>query len=127
MTQRESLRDTILCLSANADKLYRLGIGEAVCLSTLSTANENRDWQTYADYAMVLIPEAKHLYVDEQGELELSNQVFAIDATVIDLCLSVFSWAKFRATKGAVKLHTQLDMKTTIPEFIHITWQSARG
>lgn len=121
LTQRESLRDTMLCLSANADKLYRSGIGEAVSLSTLSTANENRDWQIYADYAMVLIAEAKHLYVDEQGELELDNQVFAIDATVIDLCLSVFSWAKFRATKGAIKLHTQLNVKTAIPEFIHIT------
>jgi len=121
LTQRESLRDTMLCLSANADKLYHLGIGETVSLSTLSTANENRDWQIYADYAMVLIAEAKQLYVDEQGELELSNQVFAIDATVIDLCLSVFSWAKFRTTKGAIKLHTQLNVKTAIPEFIHIT------
>ena len=121
LTQRESLRDTMLCLSANADKLYHLGIGEVVSHSTLSTANEKRDWQIYADYAMVLIAEAKQLYVDEQGELELSNQVFAIDATVIDLCLSVFSWAKFRATKGAVKLHTQLNVKTAIPEFIHIT------
>lgn len=121
MTQRDSLRDTMLCLSANADKLYHLGIGQAVSHSTLSTANENRDWQIYADYAMVLIAEAKQLYLDEQGELELSNQVFAIDATVIDLCLSVFSWAKFRTTKGAIKLHTQLNVKTAIPEFIHIS------
>ncbi|MFM7485317.1 MAG: IS4 family transposase [Cytophagales bacterium] len=121
LTQRESLRDTMLCLTANADKLYHLGIGEAVSHSTLSTANENRDWQIYADFAMVLIAEAKQLYVDEQGELELNNQVFAIDATVIDLCLSVFSWAKFRTTKGAIKLHTQLNVKTAIPEFIHVT------
>ena len=121
LTHRESLRDTMLCLSANTDKLYHLGIGEAVSVSTLSKANEKRDWQIYADFAMVLIAEAKALYVDDQGELELSNQVFAIDATVIDLCLSVFSWAKFRTTKAAVKLHTQLNVKTAIPEFIHIT------
>jgi hypothetical protein len=121
LTQRESLRDTMLCLSANTDKLYHVGIGKAVSLSTLSKANENRDWQIYADYAMVLIAEAKQLYADDQGELELNNQVFAIDATVIDLCLSVFSWAKFRTTKGAIKLHTQLNVKTSIPEFIHIT------
>lgn len=121
LTQRDSLRDTILCLSANADKLYHLGIGKMVALSTLSKANENRDWRIYADYAMVLISEARQLYADDTGELELNNQVFAIDATVIDLCLSVFSWAKFRSTKGAIKLHTQLNVKTSIPEFIHIT------
>ena len=121
LTHRESLRDTMLCLSANADKLYHLGIGDVVSISTLSKANEKRDWQIYADYAMVLITEAKALYVDHHGEIELSNQVFAIDATVIDLCLSVFSWAKFRSTKAAVKLHTQLNVKTAIPEFIHIT------
>jgi len=121
LTHRESLRDTMLCLSANSDKLYHLGIGDAVSISTLSKANEKRDWQIYADFAMVLIAEAKSLYLDHQGELELSNQVFAIDATVIDLCLSVFSWAKFRSTKGAIKLHTQLNVKTAIPEFIQIT------
>jgi len=121
LTQRDSLRDTMLCLSANSEKLYHLGIGEPVSISTLSKANENRDWRIYADYAMVLIAEAKQLYVDDQGELELANQVFAIDATVIDLCLSVFSWAKFRTSKGAIKLHTQLNVKTSIPEFIHIT------
>lgn len=121
LTHRESLSDTMLCLSANADKLYHLGIGEAVSLSTLSKANENRDWQIFADFAMVLIAEAKQLYLGEQGEVELSNEVFAIDATVIDLCLSVFSWAKFRGTKAAIKLHAQLNIKTGIPEFIHIT------
>jgi len=121
LTHRESLRDTMLCLSANSDKLYHLGIGDAVSISTLSKANEKRDCQIYADFAMVLIAQAKHLYVDDQGELELSNQVFAIDATVIDLCLSVFSWAKFRSTKAAIKLHTQLNVKTAIPEFIQIT------
>ena len=121
LTHRESLSDTMLCLSANADKLYHLGIGEAVSLSTLSKANEKRDWQIFADLAMVLIAEAKQLYVDDQGEVELTNDVFAIDATVIDMCLSVFSWAKFRTTKAAIKLHTQLNVKTGIPEFIYIT------
>ena len=121
LTHRESLSGTMLCLSANADKLYHMGIGEAVSLSTLSKANEKRDWQIFADFAMVLIAEAKQLYVGGQGEVELSNEVFAIDATVIDMCLSVFSWAKFRSTKAAIKLHTQLNVKTGIPEFIHIT------
>jgi len=121
LTHRESLSDTMLCLSANADKLYHLGIGEAVSLSTLSKANEKRDWQIFSDLAMVLIAEAKQLYVDDQGEVELTNDVFAIDATVIDMCLSVFTWAKFRTTKAAVKLHTQLNVKTGIPEFIYIT------
>ncbi len=121
LTHRESLSDTMLCLSANADKLYHLGIGDAVSLSTLSKANEKRDWQIFCDFAMVLIAEAKLLYVGDQGEVELSNEVFAIDATVIDMCLSVFSWAKSRTTKAAIKLHTQLNVKTGIPEFIYIT------
>jgi hypothetical protein len=121
LTHRESLTDTMLCLSANADKLYHLGIGDAVSLSTLSKANEKRDWQIFADFAMVLIAEAKQLYAGDKGEVALSNEVFAVDATVIDMCLSVFSWAKFRSTKAAIKLHTQLNIKTGIPEFIHIT------
>jgi hypothetical protein len=121
LTHRESLSDTMLCLSANADKLYHLGIGDAVSLSTLSKANEKRDWQIFSDFAMILIAEAKQLYAVDQGEVELSNEVFAIDATIIDMCLSVFSWAKFRTTKAAIKLHTQLNVKTGIPEFIHIT------
>jgi hypothetical protein len=121
LTHRESLRDTMLCLALNADKLYHLGIGKVVSLSTLSRANENRDWRIYADYAKVLIEQAKRLYINDHGEIELKQQVFAIDATTIDLCLSVFSWAKFRSTKGAVKIHAQLDLKTAIPEFIEIT------
>jgi hypothetical protein len=120
-THRESLRDTMLCLTVNADKLYHLGIGKVVSLSTLSRANENRDWRIYADYAKILIEQAKRLYIYDQGEIELKQQVFAIDATTIDLCLSVFSWAKFRSTKAAVKIHAQLDLKTAIPEFIEIT------
>lgn len=122
LTHRESLSDTILCLSANEQKLYHLGIGEAVAKSTLSKANENRDWRIYADLAMLLIRETKKLYInDSELEVNLSNNVFAIDATTIDMCLSAFWWAKFRTTKGGIKVHTQLDLKTAIPEFIHIT------
>jgi Domain of unknown function (DUF4372)/Transposase DDE domain len=122
LTHRESLSDTIMCLSANEQKLYHLGIGTAIAKSTLSKANENRDWRIYADLAMLLISEAKKLYSnDSELEVSLSNNVFAIDATTIDLCLSVFCWAKFRTTKGGIKIHTQLDLKTAIPDFIHIT------
>jgi hypothetical protein len=122
LTQRESLSDTIICLGANEDKLYHLGIGKIISKSTLSKANENRDWRIFADYAMVLIARAKLLYSDDNfSDLELTNNVFAIDATTIDLCLSTFTWATFRKTKAAIKVHLQLDVKTAIPEFIHIT------
>lgn len=119
LTHRESLTDTVLCLNANANKLYHLGIGEVVVLSTLSRANENRSHLIYQQLAMLLIKEAKHRYVGESDlEVELKNNVFAIDATTIDLCLSTFHWATFRSTKAGIKLHTQLDLKTAIPEFI---------
>lgn len=119
LTHRESLTDTVLCLNASAQKLYHLGIGEAVVLSTLSRANENRSCLIYQQLAMLLIKEAKRLYVGESDlEVELTNNVFAIDATTIDLCLSTFQWASFRSTKAGIKLHTQLDLKTSIPEFI---------
>jgi hypothetical protein len=122
LTHRESLSDTIMCLSANQQKLYHLGIGRAVVKSTLSKANENRDWRIYSDLAMLLIGEAKKLYAgDSELEVNIGNQVFAIDATTIDMCLSAFWWAKFRTTKGGIKVHTQLDLKTSIPEFVHIT------
>jgi len=122
LTHRESLTDTILCLSANAQKLYHIGIGDAIVKSTLSKANENRDWHIYLDLAMLLIKEAKKLYIsDSDLEVDLKNNVFAIDATTIDMCLSAFWWAKFRTTKGGIKVHTQLDLKTAIPEFVHIT------
>jgi hypothetical protein len=122
LTHRESLTDAMICLSANASKLYHIGIGEIVSKSTLSKANENRDWRIFADLAMVLIAEAKSLYLNDNDlDVALSNNVFAIDATVIDLCLSAFAWATFRTTKGGIKVHTQLDLKTAIPEFIHIT------
>ena len=122
LTHRESLSDTILCLKANADKTYHLGIGDVVSKSTLSTANENRSCLIFYDLAMLLIKQAKQLYLgDSDLEVSLESNVFAIDATTIDLCLSTFSWATFRRTKGGIKLHTQLDLKTAIPEFIYFS------
>ena len=122
LTHRESLSDTMLCLSGLEGKLYHLGIGKAVSKSTLSIANEKRDWRIYADLAQFLIATAKQLYAeDSMLEVELKQNVFALDATVIDLCLRVFPWATFRRTKSAVKLHTQLNLKNAIPEFIAIT------
>lgn len=122
LTHRESLSDTVMCIQANAPKLYHLGIGSAISKSTLSQANEKRDWRIYQDFAMILIGQAKKLYAgDSQLEVDIKNNVFAIDSTTIDLCLSVFPWAKFRKTKAAIKLHTMIDLKTSIPEFIHIS------
>jgi hypothetical protein len=119
LTHRESISDTLLCLKANANKMYHLGIGEVVAVSTITRANESRTFQIYEDLAMLLIKEAKQLYVlDDDLEVSLKGNVFAIDATTIDLCLSAFCWATFRSTKGGIKLHTQLDLKTAIPEFI---------
>ena len=119
MTHRESISDTILCLKANATKMYHLGIGEVVAVSTITRANESRSFQIYEDLAMLLIREAKQLYfLDDDLEVSLKGNVFAIDATIIDLCLSAFYWATFRSTKGGIKLHTQIDLKTSIPEFI---------
>nr|MBK9652192.1 IS4 family transposase [Bacteroidota bacterium] len=119
LTHRESMSDTMLCLKANANKMYHLGIGEVVALSTITRANENRSFQIYEDLAMLLIKEAKQLYsLDDELEVSLKGNVFAIDATVIDLCLSAFCWATFRSAKGGIKLHTQIDLKTSIPEFI---------
>lgn len=122
MTHRESLSDTVLCLNSNASKLYHMGIGRAVTKTTLSRANETRDWRIYADFALGLIDEARRLYgTDSQLEIDLRQNVFAIDSTVIDLCLNVYTWAHFRKAKAAVKLHVQLDLKNSIPCFIHIT------
>jgi hypothetical protein len=119
MTHRESISDTILCLKANATKMYHLGIGEVVAVSTITRANESRSFQIYEDLAMLLIREAKQLYfLDDDLEVSLKGNVFAIDATIIDLCLSAFYWATFRSAKGGIKLHTQIDLKTSIPEFI---------
>jgi hypothetical protein len=102
--------------------MYHLGIGKVVSKSTLSVANENRSHLIYHDLAMLLIAEAKQLYLgDNNMEVALENNVFAIDATTIDLCLSTFHWATFRSTKAGIKLHTQLDLKTSIPEFIYFS------
>ncbi len=119
LTHRESISDTMLCLKANAAKMYHLGIGNIVAVSSITRANESRSFQIYEDLAMLLITEAKRLYsLDDDLEVELKGNVFAIDATTIDLCLSAFHWAIFRTTKGGIKLHTQIDLKTSIPEFI---------
>lgn len=125
LTHRESLSDTILCLKANAAKMYHMGIGEVVAKSTLSKANENRSFQIYEDLAMLLIGQARQLYLgDNNLEVDLKEKVFAIDATTINMCLSTFYWASFRSTKGGIKLHTQLDLKTSIPEFIYFSTAS---
>src|SRR5947209_1010688 len=120
LTHRESLSDTILCLTANATKLYHLGIGEVISKTTLSRANEQRDWRIYADFCMLLIQEAKCLYTkaDHSLEVDIDSNIFAIDATIIDVPLSAFYWAKYKHTRGGVKVHAQLDLKTSIPEFI---------
>jgi hypothetical protein len=121
LTYRESLRDIETCLSAQANKLYHMGIREAVSRSTLADANANRDWRIYAEFAQRLINQARQLYASEDLGLDLTNTVYALDSTTIDLCLSVFPWANFRTTKAAVKLHTLLDLRGSIPSFIHIS------
>ena len=121
LTNRESLRDTVNCLAAHQKKFYHLGINFAVSRSTLAEANENRDWQIYADFAQVLLIRARRLYLHDNFGLDLENAVYALDATTIDLCLSVFWWAKFRKAKAAVKLHTLLDLRGNLPIFIRIT------
>ena len=119
LTHRESMSDTILCLKANANKMYHLGIGQVVSLSTITRANENRSYKIYEELAMMLIKEANQLCLkDNYLEIEFEGNVFALDATTIDLCLSTFYWASFRKAKGGIKLHTQLDLKTSIPQFI---------
>jgi transposase len=121
LTWRESLRDIEVCLSANAGKLYHMGLRTTVRRSTLADANEGRDWHLWADIAALLIRRARKLYCNEDFGVELHNTVYALDATTIDLCLSVFDWAPFRSTKAAVKMHTLLDLRGNIPAFIHIS------
>lgn len=121
LTYRESLRDIEACLRVAKPKLYHMGIRSNVSRNTLAHANENRDWRIYADFAQVLIKIARELYANEDFGLELKNAVYAFDSTTIDLCLSVFPWAKFRKTKAAVKLHTLLDLRGNIPVVISIT------
>jgi len=121
LTWRESLRDIEAVLGANAHKLYGMGLRQAVRRATLADANEARDWRIWADLAALLIRRARKLYCNEPFGLELTNAVYALDATTIDLCLSVFDWAHFRTTKAAIKLHTLLDLRGAIPTFIHIS------
>jgi len=121
LTYRESLRDIEACLSAQSAKLYHMGIRSPVKRSTLSDANERRDWRIYAEFAQRLITQARKLYAGEDLGLDLSNTVYALDSTTIDLCLSLFPWAPFRSTKAAVKMHTLLDLRGNIPSFIHIS------
>ena len=121
LTYRESLRDIEVCLSAQAAKLYHMGIRTPVKRATLADANERRDWRIYADFAQRLIKQAHKLYATEDLGLDLGNTVYARDSTTIDLCLTMFPWASFRRTKAAVKLHTLLDLRGAIPSFIHIS------
>ncbi|MBI3307545.1 MAG: IS4 family transposase [Candidatus Omnitrophica bacterium] len=121
MTYRESLRDIETCLKTMSSKLYHMGIRGNIARNNLARANENRDWRIYADFAQILIHQARKLYQHEDFGIELEQTVYALDASTIDLCLSLFPWAHFRTTKGAVKLHTLLDLRGPIPAFIEIT------
>ena len=121
LTYRESLRDIECCLRAMHEKLYHMGIRGKVSRSTLADANEVRDWRIYSDFAQILIHEARQLYAEDDFGLELNDTVYALDSSTIDLCLSLFPWARFRKTKAAVKLHTLLDLRGDIPTFIWIT------
>jgi len=121
LSYRESLRDIESCLRAMQNKLYHMGIRSRVSRSTLADANEKRDWRIYADFAQVLINIARDLYTDDEFGVELDETVYAFDSSTIDLCLSLFPWARFRKTKGAIKLHTLLDLRGSIPSFIFIT------
>jgi len=121
ITYRQSLRDIETCLRAMQPKLYHCGIRGNVSRNTLANANEHRDWRIYADFAQVLIGKARILYANEDFGIQLNREVYALDSTTIDLCLSLFPWAKFRKHKAAVKLHTLMDLKGSIPTFIRIT------
>jgi hypothetical protein len=121
ITYRESLADIEVCLRSRADQLYRMGFRSTVAHSTLADANSTRDWRIYADLAQVLIARARRLYADEPLAVELEQTVYALDSTTIDLCLSLFPWARFRSAKAAVKLHTLLDLRGSIPTMISIT------
>ena len=121
LTYRESLRDIEACLAAQAGKLYHMGLRQPVRRSTLAEANESRDWRIYAEFAHRLIARARQLYAADSFGVDLANTVYALDATTIDLCLAMFPWAPFRSTKAAIKLHTLLDLRGSIPSFIHIS------
>ena len=121
LTGRESLRDIVDCLCARPERLYHLGFRGAVRRSTLADANEHRDWRIYATLAQQLIVRARRLYAGEPLAVDLDATVYALDSTTVSLCLSLFRWARFCRTKGAVKLHTLLDLRGPIPAFIHIS------
>lgn len=121
LTYRESLRDIEVCLRAQQSKLYHMGIRAPVARSTLADANRVRDWRIYADFAQALIHTARRLYAEEDFGVELDHTVYALDSSTIDLCLSLFPWARFQGTKGAIKLHTLLDLRGSIPTFLQIT------
>jgi hypothetical protein len=121
ITYRQSLRDIETCLHAMQTKLYHCGIRGNVSRTTLAKANEHRDWRIYADFAQVLISKARMLYAHEDFGIQLNREIYALDSTTIDLCLSLFPWAKFRKHKAAVKVHTLMDLKGSIPTFIRIT------
>jgi len=121
LTYRESLRDIEVCLWSQREKLYHSGFRQPVSRSTLADANESRDWRIYAEFAQRLITQARQMYATDSFGVDLNETVYALDATTIDLCLSVFPWAAFRSTKAAVKLHTLLDLRGSIPTFIYIS------
>lgn len=121
LTYRSSLRDIEACLRARQCKLYHMGFRGHISRSTLAKANEKRDWRIYADFAQILIAQARKLYSSEEFGVELSETVYALDSSTIDLCLSLFPWAVFRKTKSAIKLHTLLDLRGNIPTFLKIT------
>jgi transposase len=121
ITYRQSLRDIETCLRAMKPKLYHCGIRGNISRTTVAKANENRDWRIYADFAQILINRARKLYANEDLGIQLERDVYALDSTTIDLCLTLFPWAKFRKHKAAVKIHTLMDLKGSIPTFIRIT------
>lgn len=121
IANRESLSDLVLCLRSQKSKWYHLGLGSGLSKSNLAYANENRDWQIFADFAYILIEQARKICTDNEFDVDVEGKVYAIDSTTIDLCLSVFWWAPFRKTKAAVKVHTQFDIKTQVPTFILIS------
>jgi hypothetical protein len=122
LSNRDSLSDLVMCLTTQRDKWYHLGMGTGLSKSNLAYANEHRDWRIFAEYAYILIAEARTICTpNEDFDLKIEGNVYAVDSTTVDLCLSVFWWAKFRKNKAAVKIHTQFDVKTDIPSFIYIT------
>ncbi len=121
LTYRENLRDIEACLRATQSKLYHLGIRGKASRNTLAHANQTRDWRIYADFAQILITRARKLYTEESFGIKLDQAVYALDSTTIDLCLALFPWAEFRKRKGAIKLHTLLDLRGNIPSVVIIT------